>query len=251
MSSVLFLVLFVLSQAKHLVSLFTSILQWVKHSTSFLLVWTFQAFFGSVEVRFWKEVWTCSAVLGLREREKKKRGRMTVQNKITIFVFVFVHKKHSFYLHRIWNGSLKCTVLAECTFIGTTVKLSQLSKQTADWWSCCDGWYCRGSSGAERRTQGKIFYLFCHGVLTNWCIWSQLKRNLYLCTYAKCFFCCWGQSRCAVCYGFSWQCCKWKQKKTKMYNNKFRRCSIKTDSHLVVFNMDSVWMFLLFLGNVY
>lgn len=185
MSSVLFLVLFVLSQAKHLVSLFTSILQWVKHSTSFLLVWTFQAFFGSVEVRFWKAVWTCSAVLDLREREKKKkRGRMTVQNKITIFVFVFVHKKHSFYLHRIWNGSLKCTVLAECTFIGTTVKLSQLSKQTADWWSCCDGWYCRGSSGAERRTQGKIFYLFCHGVLTNCCIWSQLKRKfifMYIC----------------------------------------------------------------------
>lgn len=75
---------------------------------------------------------------------------MTVQNKITIFVFVFVHKKHSFYLHRIWNGSLKCTVLAECTFIGTTVKLSQLSKQTADWWSCCDGWYCRGSSRGRK-----------------------------------------------------------------------------------------------------
>lgn len=59
---------------------------------------------------------------------------MTQQNKINVFVFVLVHKKHSFNLLRKLNSSLKCTMLAECSFTGATVKLSQLSKQAADWW---------------------------------------------------------------------------------------------------------------------
>lgn len=126
-----FFLLFLLSQAKHLVSLFTSILQWVKHSTSFLLVWTFQAFwiYGSVPLK------RCRHAVGL-----KKWGRMTLQNKINIFVFVFVHKEN---IHLIFweklNSSLKCTMVAEGAFIGATVKLSQLSKQTADWWNCWGG----------------------------------------------------------------------------------------------------------------
>lgn len=30
--------------------------------------------------------------------------------------------------------------------------------------NCCDGWCCRGNRRAQRKTLGKIFYLFCHGV---------------------------------------------------------------------------------------
>lgn len=108
MSSVLFLVLFVLSQAKHLVSLFTSILQWVKHSTSFLLVWTFQAFFGSVEVRFWKAVWTCSAVLGLRERKKRNEAGWQCRTKsLSLFLCLSTRNIHFIftgYEMVLWNA---------------------------------------------------------------------------------------------------------------------------------------------------
>lgn len=64
------------------------------------------------------------------------RLKVKQRNKISVFVFVFVHKEHSSYLLRKLNSSLKHTMLAECSFIGTTVKLSHLSEPTADWWSC-------------------------------------------------------------------------------------------------------------------
>lgn len=64
----------------------------------------------------------------------------------------------------------------------------------------------------KERHLGRFFISFVM-VFKNWCIWSQLKRKFIFMYICQVFFCCWGQSRCAVCYGFSWQCCKWKQKK--------------------------------------
>lgn len=85
---------------------------------------------------------------------------MTLQNKINVFVFVFVHKKHSSYLLRKLNSSLKCAVLAECSFPGATVKLSQQIGGTTE-----VDYDKRGSSGQqEEDTREDFFTLFGHGV---------------------------------------------------------------------------------------
>lgn len=57
---------------------------------------------------------------------------MTPQSKINVFVlrvcpretFIFAEEVKRFF-----------EMLAECSFIGVMVKLSRLSKQTADWWN--------------------------------------------------------------------------------------------------------------------
>lgn len=103
---------------------------------------------------------------------------MTLQNEINVFVFVFVQKKHSSYLLRKLNSSLKCTVLAECSFIGTTVKLSQLSKQTADWWNYWGGLWERGSS--RRKTLVKIFLLSVVMVFKTGCILVTVEMKMYI-----------------------------------------------------------------------
>lgn len=152
----------------------------------------------------------CSTVRGL------KWGRMTLQNKINVFVFVFVHKKHLSYLLRKLNSSLKFTMLAECSFIGTTVKLSQLSEQTADWWNYWGGlWWRRkheGSSGTGGKTHVENFFTLVIGFKTG-CILVTVEMKMYIYVYmpSVLFFCCWDQSQCAVCYGFSWQCCNGKK----------------------------------------
>lgn len=136
-----------------------------------------------------------------------KWGRVTLQNKINVFVFMFVHTKHSSYLLRKLNSSLKHTMLSECSFIGTTVK--QLSKPTADWWNYWGELLQRGSSKAGGKTLVKVFLLSVVMVF-NWVHFGHSwNENVYLCTYAKCF-CCWGQYQCAVCYSFSLQSCNGK-----------------------------------------
>lgn len=103
----------------------------------------------------------------------------------------------------------------------------------------------------QERHSWRFFYSVVMVFKTGAFLVTGEKKNVYLCTYAKYFFffCCWGQSQCAVCYSFSWQCCngnKQTKKRQKCVTISPEDARSKTNCHCVVFNMDSVWMFLLF-----
>lgn len=168
-----------------------------------------------------------------------------------IFVFVFVRKKHSSYLLRKWDSSVKCF---ECSFIGTkAVAVIWADGGLVELLRCI---MIKRKQRNRRKTLVKIFLLSVVMVFKTGCIFGHSWNEKCIFMYIRQVFLfrCWGQSQCAVCYGFSWQCCN------GLKNKKIQKCVTispedarwsKTNCHCVVFNMDSVWMFLLFLGNVY
>lgn len=131
------------------------------------------------------------------------------------FVSMFVHKKHSSYLLRKLNSSLKFTMLAACGFYwhyskAVTViladsRLVEVPRRIMikrKWWN---------------RTN-KFFTLVM--VFKTECILVTVEMKMYIYVHMpsvsfSLLFRCWGQSQCAVCYGFSWQCYNGKKKNYK------------------------------------
>ena len=83
-------------------------------------------------------------------------------------------------------------------------------------------WIYDKEEAAGGRHSWRFFYSLWSWCLKLGALWSQLKWKcifMYICqVFYFLFFRCWGQSQCAVCYGFSWQCCNGKTKKN-IYKN--------------------------------
>lgn len=143
--------------------------------------------FGSIWVYFCKDVGSAVQLWVLNEA-----GWHCKTKSMSLF-FVLVYKKPLFYLLRELSGSLKCTGLAACSFIGTILKLSQFSKQTADWWMYWVALWKRGPSSRRRKTLVKIFFSLSLSLCNHW-VWNRVhfghswNENVYFCTYAKCLF---------------------------------------------------------------